>query len=136
MLEISREIWNIGKLVITTNYDNVLRWANNDKDNLVIWNIKSIAGQVKSLREYPKNDTLWHLHGRIDDLDDIVLTSESYKKVYDDYSKNEGAIEVLKRHIETKSFIFLGFSLDDIYLRNQLKKVKTYLGNILDLIIY
>ena len=120
-LEIPKEVWNLGNLVITTNYDNVMSWSTDPK-NLITWDKKDISGQVDSLKNLPTKNTLWHLHGRIDNLDDIVLTKESYESVYD---QDSGSIEVLKYHMLTKSFIFLGFSLDDIYLREQLKKIQT-----------
>ena len=120
-LNIPKEIWNLGNLVITTNYDNVMNWSSTDK-NLVTWDKKAISGQVQSLKSLPENNTLWHLHGRIDNLDDIVLTKESYEAVY---KEDSGSIEVLKYHMLTKSFVFLGFSLDDIYLREQLKKIQS-----------
>ncbi|PHQ58111.1 MAG: hypothetical protein COA30_01075 [Sulfurimonas sp.] len=124
-LDIPKEIWKFGRLIITTNYDNVMRWTSEDKD-LITWDKKALAGQVESLKTKPTKDTLWHLHGRIDNLDDIVLTTNSYEEVY---KENSGAIEVLKAHMLTKSFIFFGFSLDDIYLREQLKKLKTIFEN-------
>lgn len=120
-LNIPKEIWKLSDFIITTNYENVLRWSTDDK-NLVIWDKKAIAGQVESLKNLPKEKTLWYLHGRIDNPDDIVLTSNSYEEVY---KEDSGAIEVLKYHMLTKSFIFFGFSLDDIYLREQLKKIHT-----------
>lgn len=127
-LEIPQEIWNLGRLVITTNYDDVLRWSNDNKDDLTFWDIRSIAGQVNSLKTYPTQDIIWHLHGKIDNLDDIVLTKESYERVYGESSDVKDAIDVLKTHMTTKCFLFLGFSLDDAYLREQLKQVHGLFG--------
>lgn len=122
-LKIPKEIWNLNKLVITTNYDKVMHWACNDKD-LVTWNIKSTAGQLDSLKNKTKDNILWHLHGKIDEIDDIILTTSSYEKLYVNNSEKEVVTYTLKTHLATKSFIFLGFSLDDIYIKEQLKFIK------------
>ncbi len=124
-LEIAKAILKINNLVITTNYDNVLKWATENKNNLVEWDKKAIHGQVDSMKKNPDNQTIWYLHGKISNPDDIVFTKESYEETYKD---NSGAIEVLKYHLLTKSFIFCGFSLDDPYIKIQLEKLKSIFG--------
>lgn len=125
-LKIAQEILKIHPLIITTNYDNVLKWACSDKNNLVEWDKKALYGQVESLKQTPPKQTIWYLHGKISNPDDIVFTKESYEETY---AQNSGAIEVLKYHLQTKSFLFCGFSLDDPYLKMQLEKLKTIFGN-------
>ena len=124
-LKIAKEILKINNLVITTNYDNVLKWACENKNDLIEWDKKAIHGQVKSLKSNPEKQTIWYLHGKISNPDDIVFTKESYEETYRD---NSGAIEVLKYHLLTKSFIFCGFSLDDPYIKMQLEKLKDIFG--------
>ncbi|WP_295052376.1 SIR2 family protein, partial [Sulfuricurvum sp.] len=124
-LNIAKEILKINNLVITTNYDNVLKWACENKNDLIEWGQKAIHGQIGSLKKIPDNQTIWYLHGKISNPDDIVFTKESYEKTY---KENSGAIEVLKYHLLTKSFIFCGFSLDDPYIKMQLEKLKDIFG--------
>ncbi|WP_323593820.1 SIR2 family protein [Aliarcobacter butzleri] len=124
-LQIPKEILKINNLVITTNYDDVLKWACENKDDLIEWDKKALYGQVESLKQNPSKQTIWYLHGKISNPDDIVFTKESYEETY---KENSGAIEVLKYHLLTKSFIFCGFSLDDPYIKIQLEKLKSIFG--------
>lgn len=124
-LKIPKEILKINNLVITTNYDNVLRWACENKNDLIEWDKKALYGQVESLKQNPSKQTIWYLHGEISNPDDIVFTKESYEETY---KENSGAIEVLKSHLLTKSFIFCGFSLDDPYIKMQMEKLKSIFG--------
>jgi hypothetical protein len=124
-LNIANEILKINNLVITTNYDNVLKWACENKNDLIEWDKKALYGQVDSLKQNPSKQTIWYLHGKISNPDDIVFTKESYEETY---KENSGAIEVLKYHLLTKSFIFCGFSLDDPYIKIQLEKLKSIFG--------
>ena len=125
-LQILKEILKINNLVITTNYDNVLNWAyNNENKDLIEWDKKALYGQVESLKQNPSKQTIWYLHGKISNPDDIVFTKESYEETY---KENSGAIEVLKSHLLTKSFIFCGFSLDDPYIKMQMEKLKSIFG--------
>ncbi|MCT7554850.1 SIR2 family protein [Aliarcobacter butzleri] len=124
-LQIPKEILKINNLVITTNYDDVLKWACENKDDLIEWDKKALYGQVESLKQNPSKQTIWYLHGKISNPDDIVFTKESYEETY---KENSGAIEVLKYHLLTKSFIFCGFSLNDPYIKIQLEKLKSIFG--------
>lgn len=124
-LQIPTEIIKINNLVITTNYDNVLKWACENKNDLIEWDKKALYGQVDSLKQNPSKQTIWYLHGKIANPDDIVFTKESYEETY---KEDSGAIEVLKYHLLTKSFIFCGFSLDDPYIKMQMKKLKSIFG--------
>jgi len=77
------------------------------------------------LKQNPSKQTIWYLHGKISNPDDIVFTKESYEETY---KENSGAIEVLKSHLLTKSFLFCGFSLDDPYIKMQMEKLKEIFG--------
>lgn len=57
-------------------------------------------------------------------LDSIILTSESYKKLYDNL-KDNSQLHTLKTLVTTKSLLFIGFGYED----NIFKVIK----NILDL---
>lgn len=124
-LNIAKEILKINNLVITTNYDDVLKWACENKNDLIEWDKKALYGQVESLKQNPLKQTIWYLHGKISNPDDIVFTKESYEETY---KEDSGAIEVLKYHLLTKSFIFCGFSLDDPYIKMQMEKLKSIFG--------
>jgi hypothetical protein len=126
-LSIPKEILKINNLVITTNYDYILLKSYLDGNTIlpIEWDKKALAGQVDSLKQTPPKQTIWYLHGKISNPDDIVFTKESYEETY---KENSGTIEVLKSHLLTKSFIFCGFSLDDPYIKMQLEKLKGIFG--------
>jgi tetratricopeptide (TPR) repeat protein len=126
-LSIPKEILKINNLVITTNYDNILLKSYLDENTIlpIEWDKKALAGQLDSLKQTPSKQTIWYLHGKISNPDDIVFTKESYEETY---KEDSGAIEVLKSHLLTKSFIFCGFSLDDPYIKMQMEKLKPIFG--------
>ncbi len=124
-LNIAKEILKINNLIITTNYDNVLKWACENKNDLVEWNKKALTGQVDSLKQTPPKQTIWYLHGKISNPDDIVFTKESYEETY---KEDSAVIKIFQTHLLTKSFIFCGFSLDDPYIKMQMEKLKSIFG--------
>ena len=82
---LAKAIWDLGsKLVITTNYDKVLHLACEDK-NIEFWDIESLHEQGNFLRDNTAHSTVWNLHGHVDNVDNIILTSQKYKELYTDY---------------------------------------------------
>ena len=81
---LAKAIWNLGsKLVITTNYDKVLHQACEDK-NIEFWDIESLHEQCNFLRDNTTHSAVWNLHGHVDNVDNIILTSQKYKELYTD----------------------------------------------------
>lgn len=124
-LQIPKEILKINNLVITTNYDNVLKWACENKDDLIEWDKKALYGQVESLKQNPSKQSIWYLHGKISNPDDIVFSKESYEE---SYKEDSPVIKIFQTHLLTKSFIFCGFSLEDPYIKMQMEKLKSIFG--------
>src|SRR5690606_24546096 len=78
-LELARAVWAAGsKLVITTNYDRVLRWACPDdaRDDIEELRIDAPAGLRDVLRGSVNRATVWHLHGSIDEPTRVILLPE------------------------------------------------------------
>jgi len=125
-------IWGLGSdLIITTNYDKAVEQACRDK-NIVSWDIKSPHGQARYGRDGVKNPTVWHLHGHIDNTDNIILTTDKYEKLYtEDISTSEyqTALALLQIIISTKSLLFIGFSLDDEFVKRQIKETIERFGS-------
>lgn len=126
-LEIGKLIWGLGSpLVITTNYDKVLRWTNNSTE---IWDIESRYRQGKVLSEgLPKQPTVWHLHGYIENPSDLILTPDGYQKLYPNdnakaEAKYQAALAVLRNLIASYSFLFIGFSFGDAQFSNQIREI-------------
>jgi hypothetical protein len=116
-LDLAREIWRLGsRLVVTTNYDDVLRWACPD-GNPDAWDIEAPAEQARLLREgQPDRHTVWHLHGRIGNAAEIILTPDGFESLYPtDGSKAryEAARATLRHLLASRSLLFVGFSFAD-----------------------
>ena len=127
-LELARLVWELGsRVVITTNYDKVLHWACPWHRDLAVWNIEAAANQVVMLRGEAKRPVVWHLHGYVDDIADVILTPDGYSRLYIGGSQSESryaaAIETLKNRLASHSFLFVGFSLNDAHFSAQLRQV-------------
>ena len=120
-------MWNLGsRLIITTNYDRVLAWACPEPDDLRPLDNDAVAELAQLLREPAPRPTVWHLHGRIDNVDRMVLTSNSYDALYGsavDESRYQAALATLHTHFAGRTLLFIGFSLDDPFVTAQLHGV-------------
>ena len=109
---LARTIWNLNSnLIITTNYDSVLEKACNSKNVQALY----LTNNFKLL-QVVSNDltkpTVWNIHGYESNLDSIILTSESYKSLYESI-KDNSELTTLKTLIITKSLLFIGFGYED-----------------------
>ncbi|MBY0541540.1 MAG: SIR2 family protein [Campylobacterales bacterium] len=122
-LALAQSIWNLdSKLVITTNYDKVLFHSCNDK-NIELWNIESVHEQAKYLKDGLLKPVVWNLHGDISEVESIILSSKKYSEFYTENvkdSKYKTALETFRNILSTKRLLFIGFSLDDKYIVNQI----------------
>ncbi|MDD5411208.1 MAG: SIR2 family protein [Methylobacter sp.] len=127
-LELARLVWQLGSdLVVTTNYDNVLHWACPRAHDVDKWNIEAAVEQCNLLRDGVKKPTIWHLHGHIGDSANIILTPDSYQRLYADDStekRYEAAIQTLRHQLASRSFLFIGFSLADEDFTDQLRMLE------------
>ncbi len=130
-LALARAVWSLGgRLVVTTNYDRVLEWACPDelRGDLDFWDIEAVAEQARLLQEgAATRPTAWHLHGRIGNTADLILTTDGYQRLYgsDRAEERYRAARATLRHLLTShSFLFVGFSLDDASFAAELKGVR------------
>ncbi|WP_108063554.1 tetratricopeptide repeat protein [Poseidonibacter lekithochrous] len=129
-LTLPKSIWNLGqKFIITTNYDNVLDWSSPERVKHL--DIQSDYELASSVREEINEETILYLHGHIDKKSNIVLTTDTYNRLYNDSEDAEFkiALETLKVKLATKSFLFFGYSLDDEFFIDELEKVCNNFGN-------
>lgn len=129
-LSLAKSIWSLGqKLIITTNYDNVLDWASPKRVKSL--DVQSDYELASSIRTEIEEETILYLHGHIDKKSNMLLTTESYNRLYNDSNSSEfkTAINTLKVTLATKSFLFIGYSLDDEFFINELEKVCDNFGN-------
>jgi hypothetical protein len=130
-LALARAVWRLGgRLVVTTNYDQVLRWACPDewRNDLKIWNVNAPAEQAEFLRlDEVRAHTVWHLHGHIDDAAGLILTPDGYATLYPSAGeaepRHQAALATLRTLLASRSFLFVGFSLDDEHFGVELRRV-------------
>lgn len=127
-LELAQSIWRLGNnLIITSNYDRVLRWACPKSDDLIQWDIEAPAELASAMRDGVSRPTVWHLHGHIDNASKLILTPDGYNRLYPDEGETEAcykaAIQTLKSFMTSHTFLFVGLSLDDSHFGMQLKGI-------------
>lgn len=129
-LKLAQAIWNLkSKLVITTNYDDVLRWALPTDAHPELWDIEAKAEMADFLAGRMQQPTIWHLHGQIHNKSKIILTRDGYKRLYPEANEKEleaqykAALHTLRNALSSYTFLFIGFSLDDAYFGTQLDDV-------------
>lgn len=67
---------------------------------------------------------LWHLHGKIEAPHHMVLTPQSYHRLYQDDAEGhyESALMKFRELISNKVILFIGCSLDDAELLAEIVK--------------
>lgn len=108
------------KIFLTTNYDRFI------EDHVPGVN------KFNSLVEYTSNtqrlfsDTnekyLFHIHGSVSNPSSIVISEEKYKELYSD----EIFDNLMKAFSSSYSFLFLGFSFNDTFVKKLIKEHKDY----------
>jgi tetratricopeptide (TPR) repeat protein len=121
-LELPKLMWKLGSnLVITTNVDDVLEWNSVNAER-----IQTLDTQTNEfaevIRNNPNSPTLFYLHGSLHDKANIVFTQKQYTEFYDNGS-NKAKLETLRNLLGSRTFLFLGFSLDDPYFVHQLQYI-------------
>lgn len=129
-LDLAKSIWRLGSnLIITTNYDQVMKWACPEQQDVQSWNIEVAVEQAYLLQKPLQRPVVWHLHGSISNTSDLILSPDGYQLLYPQNDgdklnvKYQAALETLRNQLVSKSFLFIGFSLDDEYFGLQLKIV-------------
>lgn len=127
-LGLARAVWELGnRLIITTNYDRVLHWACPEGNDLDLWDIEAKAEQAQLLRDdgRPARPTVWHLHGRIGNAADLILTPDGYSRLYQGESEGryKAALATFRTLLASRSLLFVGFSFDDRALSVELRGV-------------
>jgi formylglycine-generating enzyme required for sulfatase activity len=128
-LELAKAVWGLGsQLVITTNYDRVLRWACPRSAVLTEWPILEPVGQRDALQGKLTRPAVWPLHGSISDPTGIILSPEGYASLYPSDVPgaeivHEAALGTLRKFMYLRHLLFVGFGLGDRHLVRQLEWV-------------
>lgn len=116
-------IWQLSNRIVTLNYDKVLEWAHIESANICAFDNTNGAKLVEFTRNNQQN-MLWHLHGKIDVPKHIVLTPQSYHRLYleDAEEHYKAALAKFRDLICSKTLLFIGCSLDDAELLAEIAK--------------
>ncbi len=117
-LDLPRTVWRLGSpLVVTTNYDKVLRWASPQERDVRHWTVSDRVNLAEIHRGRLVRPAVWHLHGSIDRPEEIILTPDGYQKLYPidgqveaDYRTASGTLRHL---LMAQTFLFIGFGMEE-----------------------
>lgn len=128
-LALPRAIWKLSsRLVVTTNYDQVLRFALDDQaGDMIQINVDATAELSGMMRGRVERPTVWHLHGHIQDTQRLILTPDGYNELYPSNDVNvsySAALAALQYLLAARTFLFIGFSLDDEKFGSQIQWVE------------
>ncbi len=134
-LALARALWGLGsKLVVTTNYDHVLRWAcpDNLRQDQRTWDISAPAEFASMLSGGLERATIWHLHGYVDNLANVILTADGYRRLYPEsvliQSAYEASLMTLRAILASRTLLFVGFSFTDEVFREQVRFISEIFG--------
>ncbi|WP_232525518.1 SIR2 family protein [Pseudoalteromonas sp. 1_2015MBL_MicDiv] len=125
-------IWQLSNRVVTLNYDKVLSWGHTQPANVCAFDNANGSKLAEFTRNDRSQDMLWHLHGRIEDPKHIVLTPNSYHRLYEEDAEEHyvAALQKFKELISNNTLLFIGCSLDDAELLDKLiSENKLFEGN-------
>ncbi|MEK4014875.1 SIR2 family protein [Peribacillus sp. FSL M8-0224] len=105
-----KKMTEISKKIITTNYDQIIETANKDLQKITYDN----QFRVSDLPSY--ENFIFKLHGCIEDPSKSILFRDEYDNLY---NSDSAAVEELKKLISDNTIVFLGFSLNDDYVKYQ-----------------
>ncbi|RXR30279.1 SIR2 family protein [Sphingobium fluviale] len=106
------------KFIWTTNYDRLVERAFGSVNRP----IDTVSGAADlALRATPGASRLFKMHGSIERLDDVVISTEDYEL----YRSKRGAfLPLLQAHLSSMSMLFLGISFTDPNIRHVLSLIR------------
>ena len=121
-------IWGLKpRLVMTTNYDEVLFWSNQKSKRILNRQIPELARVLREATE--ERPWVWHLHGHISDLESLILAPSQYDEFYTDECRtNYDAAKIqFQGLLANWTLLFIGFGLEDEYVVDMVRDVyKTF----------
>ena len=118
--ELPKTIWKLSKQIITLNYDRILSWSYPGSSAQVSIIENSTTANLPNIHNDSQKPIVWHLHGHIGNSDKLILTPDSYAKLYptSEQAKIEylAALQTLKNIVSHRNLLFIGCSLADAEL--------------------
>ena len=118
-----KAIWQLSNRIVTLNYDKVLEWAHEESANLCVFD-NANHSQLAEFTRVNNKEMLWHLHGKIENPKHMVLTPQSYNRLYQEDAEEHylAALTKFKELLSNKIILFIGCSLDDAELLAEIAK--------------
>lgn len=110
------------KQIFTTNYDSYIEDAFEDACHVIREEKDIVDCNFEKVQIYK-------LHGDFVNKNDIVITQTDYNNFFDT-NKYSLMWSLLKTAIMSTHVVFVGYSLDDLNIRNILKKIREICGDI------
>ena len=127
-LSLHKNLFDLCPRIITTNYDHAFELAIGDTIHKI--SNSSIYG-ISNLERKP--EYLFKIHGDINDPDECVLFQSAYENLYTEKgSKQELFTGQFKNLILNKTLLFIGFSLNDPYVKEIMDHVNTISNSMLN----
>jgi Cdc6-like AAA superfamily ATPase len=122
-------IWQLSNRVVTLNYDRVLEWAHEEPTNLCVFDNSNLT-QLAEFARTSDQEMLWHLHGKIEHPKHMVLTPQSYHRLYQENAEEyyKAALSKFREVVSNKTLLFIGCSLDDAELLAEIVKQNELFG--------
>ncbi|WP_224930655.1 SIR2 family NAD-dependent protein deacylase [Bacillus safensis] len=107
------------RLYLTTNYDRLIE----DHINKIN-SFNSLTDYTSNMQRLFDNQEkyLFHIHGSVSNPDSIIISSEKYDELYSD----EIFDNKMKVFSSSYSFLFLGFSFNDVFVKSLVKNHKEH----------
>lgn len=123
-LELAQALWRIAdNLVITTNFDRVLRVAHQQPEAVREVVSEASTNLVRFCSGSPGHPTVWHLHGNLSSIQHLILTCDTYELLWpSENGRREqpgsfvAARAVLASLLLQRSLLFVGSSMEDVLL--------------------
>lgn len=130
-LRVARLIWGLqSHLIVTTNYDKVLQWAcprPQDMERIVT----DEPFQLAKIHQFESHSSpiVWHIHGHIECPDAMILTTRDYQALYGaTHERSQRVRATLGQLFLTKSFLFVGFGMQDPKINDVLSHYSAVFG--------
>lgn len=108
------------KIYLTTNYDELIK--SYIPGIRQFYSLTDYTSNTQRLFEDKTGKHLFHLHGCVANPDSIVISSEKYKQLYTD----EKFDTLMKAFSSNYSFLFLGFSFNDVFIKKLIQEHKHF----------
>jgi tetratricopeptide (TPR) repeat protein len=122
-LKLNELVWKLSNnLIITTNVDRVFQWTCPQSFEFKLLDVQNVEYTRLQKEGVPKRPTTWYLHGHIDHKEKVIFTRRQFESFYKE-RENEAKLQTLLNFLTQRTFVFIGFSLDDDYLRELLEYI-------------